>query len=60
MDALDDWLYNSWMNKILSALKHCCGRALRSELQRESRLVDLLTQVAEKIRTADKTKRKVS
>ncbi|XP_050991769.1 phosphatidylinositol 3-kinase C2 domain-containing subunit gamma isoform X1 [Labeo rohita] len=58
MDALDDWLYNSWMNKILSALKHCCGRALRSELQRESRLVDLLTQVAEKIRTADKTKRK--
>ncbi|XP_016371821.1 phosphatidylinositol 4-phosphate 3-kinase C2 domain-containing subunit gamma [Sinocyclocheilus rhinocerous] len=58
VDALDDWLYKSWMNKVLSALKHCCGRALRHELQRQSRLVDLLTQVAEKIRTADKNKRK--
>ncbi|XP_058606982.1 phosphatidylinositol 3-kinase C2 domain-containing subunit gamma isoform X2 [Onychostoma macrolepis] len=58
VDSLDDWLYKSWMNKVLSALKHCCGRALRHELQRQSRLVDLLTQVAEKIRTADKTKRK--
>lgn len=60
VDALDDWLYKSWMNKVLSALKHCCGRALRQQLQHQSRLVDLLTQVAEKIRTADKNKRKVS
>ncbi|XP_043089509.1 phosphatidylinositol 4-phosphate 3-kinase C2 domain-containing subunit gamma isoform X2 [Puntigrus tetrazona] len=58
VDSLDDWLYKSWMNKVLSALKHCCGRSLRHQLQLQSRLVDLLTQVAEKIRTADKTKRK--
>ncbi|KTG33767.1 hypothetical protein cypCar_00044324 [Cyprinus carpio] len=58
VDALGDWLYKSWMNKVLSALKHCCGRALRQQLQHQSRLVDLLTQVAEKIRTADKNKRK--
>ncbi|XP_052386723.1 phosphatidylinositol 3-kinase C2 domain-containing subunit gamma isoform X2 [Carassius gibelio] len=58
VDALDDWLYRSWMRKVLSALKHCCGRALRHQLQRQSTLVDLLTQVAEKIRSSDKNKRK--
>lgn len=59
VDALEDWLYKSWVSKVLSALKHCCGRALRLELQRENRLMDLLTQVAQRVRTADKTKRKV-
>ncbi|XP_067245627.1 phosphatidylinositol 3-kinase C2 domain-containing subunit gamma isoform X1 [Chanodichthys erythropterus] len=58
VDALEDWLYKSWISKVLSALKHCCGRALRLELQRENRLMDLLTQVAQRVRTADKTKRK--
>ncbi|XP_067275932.1 phosphatidylinositol 3-kinase C2 domain-containing subunit gamma [Pseudorasbora parva] len=58
VDALDDWLYKSRLSKVLSALKHCCGRALRLELQMESQLMDLLTHMAQSIRTADRNKRK--
>ncbi|KAK7151368.1 hypothetical protein R3I94_007885 [Phoxinus phoxinus] len=58
VDALEDWLYKSWISKVLATLKHCCGRALRLELQRESRLMDLLTHLAQRIHTADKNKRK--
>uniref|UniRef100_A0A3Q3WFN7 PI3K/PI4K catalytic domain-containing protein n=1 Tax=Mola mola TaxID=94237 RepID=A0A3Q3WFN7_MOLML len=42
----------------LTALRHCCGRALRQELERETRLMSVLVQVAEKIRAADKSRRK--
>ncbi|XP_077088624.1 phosphatidylinositol 3-kinase C2 domain-containing subunit gamma isoform X2 [Siphateles boraxobius] len=58
LDALEDGLYKSWVSQVLSALKHCCGRALRLELQRESRLMDLLTHLSQRIHTADKHKRK--
>ncbi|KAG1938615.1 phosphatidylinositol 4-phosphate 3-kinase C2 domain-containing subunit gamma isoform X1 [Pimephales promelas] len=58
VDALEDWLYKSWISTVLSALKHCCGRALRLELQRETQLMDLLTHLAQRIHTADKHKRK--
>lgn len=58
-DAQTDPYYHSWLRKIQAALQHCCGRALRKELQLETRLTSVLTQVAEKIRTAEKTRRKV-
>lgn len=58
-DAQTDPHYHSWLSKIQAALQHCCGRALRKELQLEARLTSVLTQVAEKIRTAEKTRRKV-
>lgn len=58
VDAQDDAHYQSWFSKVLAALRHCCGRALRQELEQETRLVALLTQVAEKVRTADKPRRK--
>ncbi|KAJ8391104.1 hypothetical protein AAFF_G00097250 [Aldrovandia affinis] len=57
-DALEDASYRSWFSKVQAALKHCCGRRLRQELENEERLVSLLTQVAERVRLADKTKRK--
>ncbi|KAJ8381738.1 hypothetical protein SKAU_G00025160 [Synaphobranchus kaupii] len=56
-DALEDVPYRSWFCKLHAALKYCCGTELRQELEREESLVSLLTQVAEKIRLADKTKR---
>ncbi|XP_018521847.1 phosphatidylinositol 3-kinase C2 domain-containing subunit gamma isoform X3 [Lates calcarifer] len=57
-DAHSDPYYRSWYSKIQAALRNCCGRTLRQELERETHLVSLLVQVAEKVRTADKTRRK--
>uniref|UniRef100_A0A667ZQ28 Phosphatidylinositol-4-phosphate 3-kinase catalytic subunit type 2 gamma n=1 Tax=Myripristis murdjan TaxID=586833 RepID=A0A667ZQ28_9TELE len=59
VDAQDDAHYQSWFSKVQAALRHCCGRALRQELEQETRLVTLLMQVADKIRTTDKARRKV-
>lgn len=58
-DAHNDPYYQSWLSKVQAALRHCCGRALRQELEHESRLVYMLVQVADKVRTADKSRRKV-
>ncbi|KAM9352333.1 phosphatidylinositol 3-kinase C2 domain-containing subunit gamma [Symphorus nematophorus] len=57
-DAHSDLHYQSWFSKVQAALRHCCGRALRQELEHETRLVAVLIQVAEKVRTAEKTRRK--
>lgn len=59
VDAQEDAHYRSWFSKVLAALKHCCGRVLRQELERESHLVTLLVRVADGIRAADKARRKV-
>ncbi|KAG7455961.1 hypothetical protein MATL_G00246640 [Megalops atlanticus] len=57
-DALEDAPYRSWYGKVQAALRHCVGHALRHELEQEAHLVALLTQVAERVRMADKSKRK--
>ncbi|KAF7663980.1 hypothetical protein LDENG_00192830 [Lucifuga dentata] len=58
VDAQGDMHYHSWFSKVQAALRHCCGRALRHELEHETHLVTVLMQVAEKVRTADKMRRK--
>lgn len=58
-DAHNDPYYRSWFGKVQAALRHCCGRALRQELEQETRLVSVLVQVAEKVRIVDRTRRKV-
>ncbi|XP_012694530.2 phosphatidylinositol 4-phosphate 3-kinase C2 domain-containing subunit gamma isoform X2 [Clupea harengus] len=58
VDAQEDTHYRSWFAKVIAALRHCCGRVLRQELERESLLVTLLVQVADTIRNTDKAKRK--
>ncbi|XP_040894472.1 phosphatidylinositol 4-phosphate 3-kinase C2 domain-containing subunit gamma [Toxotes jaculatrix] len=57
-DAHTDPYYQSWYSKIQAALRHCCGQKLRQELEHETRLVFLLVQVADRIRTSDKARRK--
>uniref|UniRef100_UPI0037E89608 phosphatidylinositol 3-kinase C2 domain-containing subunit gamma n=1 Tax=Semicossyphus pulcher TaxID=241346 RepID=UPI0037E89608 len=57
-DAHNDLYYQCWFSKVQAALQHCCGRALRQELEHETRLVSVLMQVAEKVRTAEKARRK--
>lgn len=58
-DAQTDPYYQSWLGKIQAALQHCCGRALRRELELETHLTSALVQMAEKIRAAEKARRKV-
>ncbi|XP_072291051.1 phosphatidylinositol 3-kinase C2 domain-containing subunit gamma [Eucyclogobius newberryi] len=57
-DAHHDPHYQSWFSKVQAALCHCCGHTLRKELETEARLVTLLTRVADKVKQADKNKRK--
>lgn len=57
-DAHNDPYYQSWYSKVRAALLHCCGGALRQELEHETRLVSVLTQVAERVRMAEKSRRK--
>ncbi|XP_068169428.1 phosphatidylinositol 3-kinase C2 domain-containing subunit gamma [Antennarius striatus] len=57
-DARTDPYYQSWFCKVQAALQHCCGRALRQELQHETRLVSALVQVAKKVCAAEKMRRK--
>ena len=58
-DAHNDPYYQGWYSKIQAALRHCCGHTLRQELEHETCLVSVLAQVADKVRTADKARRKV-
>uniref|UniRef100_A0AAY5KC98 Phosphatidylinositol-4-phosphate 3-kinase n=1 Tax=Esox lucius TaxID=8010 RepID=A0AAY5KC98_ESOLU len=58
VDSQNDAHYRSWFSKVQAALSYCCGKALRQELERQVCLVNLLTQVAESVRTADKNQRK--
>ncbi|XP_061630841.1 phosphatidylinositol 3-kinase C2 domain-containing subunit gamma isoform X2 [Phyllopteryx taeniolatus] len=57
-DACTESHYQSWFSKVHAALRFCCGRALREELDKESRLLSALVQVAEKVRASEKTRRK--
>nr|XP_040019547.1 phosphatidylinositol 4-phosphate 3-kinase C2 domain-containing subunit gamma isoform X2 [Gasterosteus aculeatus aculeatus] len=57
-DAYTDSYYQSWFSKVQAALRHCCGRALRQELENETRLLSVLMQVAEQVCTAKEARRK--
>uniref|UniRef100_A0A8C5G8W6 PI3K/PI4K catalytic domain-containing protein n=1 Tax=Gouania willdenowi TaxID=441366 RepID=A0A8C5G8W6_GOUWI len=58
-DALTDPYYQSWFGKIQAALRYCCGRALRQEVELQTRLVHEIVLVAKKVRGAEKSRRKV-
>ncbi|XP_061772660.1 phosphatidylinositol 3-kinase C2 domain-containing subunit gamma-like isoform X1 [Nerophis ophidion] len=57
-DACTDEYYQSWYRKVQAALRYCCGPVLRNELDQEARLLSVVVQVAENVRTAEKSRRK--
>ncbi|XP_076026726.1 phosphatidylinositol 3-kinase C2 domain-containing subunit gamma [Genypterus blacodes] len=58
VDGQDDVHYHSWFGKVQAALRHCCGKALRQELEHEALLVTTLIDGALRVRVADKSRRK--
>ncbi|XP_062403201.1 phosphatidylinositol 3-kinase C2 domain-containing subunit gamma [Sardina pilchardus] len=58
VDAQEDAHYRGWFVKVMAALRHCCGRVLRVELERETQLLAILAEVAKRIRNTDKARRK--
>uniref|UniRef100_A0A8C4Q4Q8 Phosphatidylinositol-4-phosphate 3-kinase, catalytic subunit type 2 alpha n=1 Tax=Eptatretus burgeri TaxID=7764 RepID=A0A8C4Q4Q8_EPTBU len=58
-DTLEDAQFGGRSSQILSALLCCCGQGLRSELNRQSRLVQGLAVVAEKVRQVGTSSRQV-
>uniref|UniRef100_UPI0035900F22 phosphatidylinositol 4-phosphate 3-kinase C2 domain-containing subunit beta-like n=1 Tax=Myxine glutinosa TaxID=7769 RepID=UPI0035900F22 len=58
-DTLEDAQFGGRSSQILSALLCCCSQGLRSELNRQSRLVQGLAVVAEKVRQVGTSSRQM-
>ncbi|XP_030071073.1 phosphatidylinositol 3-kinase C2 domain-containing subunit gamma [Microcaecilia unicolor] len=55
--AINEPHFKSWYRKLLAGLQFCAGRALNSELSKETQLVQILENVAVKVRAAHDSKR---
>ncbi|XP_048466523.1 phosphatidylinositol 4-phosphate 3-kinase C2 domain-containing subunit beta-like [Rhincodon typus] len=56
-DALADFQFEGRYSQLLTAVLCCSGQAMREEFDKETKLVDKLAEVAEKIWAADQSKR---
>ncbi|XP_042524250.1 LOW QUALITY PROTEIN: phosphatidylinositol 4-phosphate 3-kinase C2 domain-containing subunit gamma-like, partial [Dipodomys spectabilis] len=56
-DALNEPYFQSWYQKLLAALQFCVGKALNEEFSKERKLVHLLGDIAEKVKTANDSQR---
>lgn len=57
-DAQGEAYFKSWYQELLAALQFCAGEALNEELSKEQKLVKLLGDIGEKVKSASDPQRK--
>ncbi|XP_029391538.1 phosphatidylinositol 4-phosphate 3-kinase C2 domain-containing subunit gamma isoform X2 [Mus pahari] len=57
-DAQGEVYFKSWYQELLAALQFCAGEALNEELSKEQRLVKLLGDIGEKVKSASDPQKK--
>ncbi|XP_052028711.1 phosphatidylinositol 3-kinase C2 domain-containing subunit gamma isoform X3 [Apodemus sylvaticus] len=57
-DAQGEVYFKSWYQQLLAALQFCAGEALNEELSKEQKLVKLLGDIGEKVKSASEPQRK--
>ncbi|XP_012518227.1 PREDICTED: phosphatidylinositol 4-phosphate 3-kinase C2 domain-containing subunit gamma [Propithecus coquereli] len=51
-DAQNEAYFKSWYQKLLAALQFCVGKALRDEFSKERKLIKILGDIGEKVKSA--------
>ncbi|XP_045637337.1 phosphatidylinositol 4-phosphate 3-kinase C2 domain-containing subunit gamma [Ursus americanus] len=56
-DAQNEAYFKSWYQKLLAALQFCSGKALSDEFSKEKRLIKILGDIGEKVKSASDPQR---
>ncbi|XP_016052979.1 PREDICTED: phosphatidylinositol 4-phosphate 3-kinase C2 domain-containing subunit gamma isoform X2 [Miniopterus natalensis] len=56
-DAQNEAYFKSWYQKLLAALQFCAGKALRDEFSKEMKLIKILGDIGEKVKSASDLQR---
>uniref|UniRef100_A0A8C7A2C6 Phosphatidylinositol 3-kinase C2 domain-containing subunit gamma n=1 Tax=Neovison vison TaxID=452646 RepID=A0A8C7A2C6_NEOVI len=56
-DAQNETYFKSWYQKLLAALQFCSGKALSDELSKEKKLIKILGDIGEKVKSASDPQR---
>ncbi|XP_048191003.1 LOW QUALITY PROTEIN: phosphatidylinositol 3-kinase C2 domain-containing subunit gamma [Perognathus longimembris pacificus] len=56
-DALNESYFQGWYQKLLAAFQFCVGEALNNEFSKERKLVHILGDIAEKVKSASDSQR---
>ncbi|XP_006866080.1 PREDICTED: phosphatidylinositol 4-phosphate 3-kinase C2 domain-containing subunit gamma [Chrysochloris asiatica] len=57
MDAQNEAYFKSWYQKLLAALQFCAGKALSDEFSKEKKLIKILGDIGEKVKSASDPQR---
>lgn len=58
-DAENEAYFKSWYQKLLAALQFCAGKALTDEFSKEQKLIKILGDIGEKVKSANDHQRQV-
>ncbi|XP_076708827.1 phosphatidylinositol 3-kinase C2 domain-containing subunit gamma isoform X2 [Callospermophilus lateralis] len=56
-DAQNEVYFKSWYQKLLAALQFCAGKALNDEFSKEKKLIKILGDIGEKVKSASDPRR---
>ncbi|KFO36590.1 Phosphatidylinositol-4-phosphate 3-kinase C2 domain-containing subunit gamma [Fukomys damarensis] len=56
-DAQNEAYFKSWYQKLLAALQFCVGKALNDEISKEKKLIRILRDIGEKVKSASDSQR---